>query len=255
MVNNYSDLLPASFNVYIEPFLGAASVFFHLEPREAILGDLNADLIATYQAIKTDWAKLKRSLKYRQMRHLKDESYYYLLREKSPKDIIQRASRFIYLNRTCFNGIYRVNKRGQFNVPRGTKNTVMMETDNFKFASRLLKNTELISGDFETLVSRAKEEDFIFADPPYTVLHNNNGFRKYNEILFSWSDQQRLADALRSAARRGAKILCTNANHFSVRNLYDYPEFSIQVVTRCSIISAAGSSRKNVEELVIRANI
>ncbi len=254
LVNGYADLLPDSFNTYIEPFLGAGSVYFHLRPQKAILGDVNPELIATYQAIKTDWIGLQSSLHYRQRRHLEDTNYYYWLRSKNPKDSIQRASRLIYLNRTCFNGIYRVNQQGQFNVPRGTKDKVLIETDNFEGMSRLLMRAELIAGDFQTLVDRAQEDDFVFADPPYTVLHNYNGFRKYNEVLFSWADQQRLADALLRAARRGAKILCTNANHHSLWSLYDHPEFSLKVVSRFSHISADKASRKSFEELIIQAN-
>lgn len=254
LVHGYADLFPKSFNTYIEPFLGAGSVYFHLQPQKAILGDINPDLVAAYQAIKTDWMGLQSSLRYRQRRHLENANYYYWLRSKNPKNPIQRASRLIYLNRTCFNGIYRVNQQGQFNVPRGTKDKVLIETDDFEGMSRLLMGAELISGDFETLVEQAQTDDFVFADPPYTVLHNYNGFRKYNEVLFSWADQQRLADALLRAARRGAKILCTNANHHSIRCIYDHPEFSLEEVSRFSHISADKASRKYFEELIIRAN-
>lgn len=250
-----ADLLPQSFNRYIEPFLGAGSVFFHVRPDNALLGDVNPDLVATYQAIKDDWQALKNSLHYRQRRHREDaDAYYYWLRGKIPEDLTQRASRLIYLNRTCFNGIYRVNRQGQFNVPRGTKDKVLIETDDFERMSHLLQGADLVTGDFEALVDRAQEDDFVFADPPYTVLHNYNGFRKYNEILFSWADQQRLAQALRRAVRRGAKVLCTNANHHSVRSLYQDTEFTLDVVSRFSRISADNASRKHFEELIIRAN-
>jgi DNA adenine methylase len=255
LVDYYSHLFPQSFNVYIEPFLGAASVYFYMKPKKAILGDLNADLVTTYEVIKTNWKSLENSLAYRHKKHNLDMSYYYWLRDKEPTNLIQRASRFIYLNRTCFNGIYRVNKLGKFNVPRGSKNKVVLDSDDFEGISKLLKGAELISCDFEILVSRAERGDFVFADPPYTVLHNNNGFRKYNDVLFSWKDQERLAVSLLSAARRGVKIFCTNANHYSVRDLYDKSEFSVQVVKRCSRISASSSSRKYVEELVITSNI
>ncbi|MEQ1807093.1 MAG: Dam family site-specific DNA-(adenine-N6)-methyltransferase [Burkholderiaceae bacterium] len=255
LVFSYADELPQSFSTYIEPFLGAGSVFFHMRPEKALLGDVNPDLVATYQAIKNDWQGLENSLRYRQRRHREDaDGYYYWVREKIPEDLTQRASRLIYLNRTCFNGIYRVNRQGQFNVPRGTKAKVVIETDDFERMSRLLRGAELVAGDFEALVDRAEEDDFVFADPPYTVLHNYNGFRKYNEVLFSWGDQQRLAQALLRAARRGAKVLCTNANHHSVRGLYGYPEFTFDVVSRFSRISADNASRKYFEELIIRAN-
>jgi DNA adenine methylase len=226
-----------------------------MRPEKALLGDVNPDLVAAYQAIKNNWQSVENSLRYRQRRHRKDaDGYYYWVREKIPQNLTQRASRLIYLNRTCFNGIYRVNKLGHFNVPKGTKDKVLIETDDFEGISRLLRGAELVAGDFEALVDRAKKDDFVFADPPYTVLHNYNGFRKYNEVLFSWADQQRLAQALLQAARRGAKVLCTNANHHSVRSLYDYPEFTLDVVSRFSRISADNASRKHFEELIIRAN-
>jgi DNA adenine methylase len=148
-----------------------------------------------------------------------------------------------------------VNRQGQFNVPRGSKDKVVIETDDFESMASLLESAELIAGDFEALIDRAASGDFVFADPPYTVRHNYNGFVKYNETLFSWGDQQRLAEALLRAARRGAKVMCTNANHKSVRDLYVAPEFSLRVASRFSTISADITSRKHFEELIIRANM
>jgi DNA adenine methylase len=255
LVGGHAELFPNEYDTYIEPFLGAGSVYFHLKPEKAVLGDVNSELIATYQAIKSDWRALQNSLRYRQRRHREDGDYYYWLRGKNPEELTQRASRLIYLNRTCFNGIYRVNRQGQFNVPRGSKDKVVIETDDFEGMSSLLERAELVAGDFETLIDRAAADDFVFADPPYTVRHNYNGFVKYNEILFSWDDQERLAKALLRAAQRGAKIMCTNANHKSVRELYSLPEFSLQVASRLSTISADAANRKHFEELIIRANM
>ena len=255
-VYNYADLLPTEYGTYIEPFLGAGSVYFYIQPKRALLGDVNIELINAYQVIKDDWQVLENSLKYRQRRHRADaDGYYYWLRGHVPAQLFQQASRLIYLNRTCFNGIYRVNRQGQFNVPRGTKEKVVIDTDNFEAMSKLLTGAELVPGDFELLVDRALENDFVFCDPPYTVRHNYNGFVQYNEVLFSWADQERLAEALLRAARRGVKVLCTNANHQSVRDLYDKRDFKQQVVSRRSPISADSAGRRHFEELVIQANI
>lgn len=255
-VSNHTDLIPERYGTYIEPFLGAGSVYFHLQPRVAVLGDVNADLINAYQAIKDDWQAIENSLRYRQRRHREDaDGYYYWLRDQSPSDRLQQAARLIYLNRTCFNGIYRVNRKGRFNVPRGSKEKIVIETDDFRALSIQLQQAELLVGDFEILVDRAILGDFVFCDPPYTVRHNYNGFRKYNEVLFSWADQERLAGALLRAARRGVQVLCTNANHHSVRDLYSLPEFSLREVSRRSHISADSSNRRDFEELVIQANI
>lgn len=255
LVCNYPELLPDSFGMYIEPFVGAGAVYFHLRPARALLGDINTDLIDTYRALQFDWLGVRNSLRYRRRRHLEDpDTYYYWLREQSPADLVQRASRFIYLNRTCFNGIHRVNRHGKFNVPRGTKNTVVLDTDDFEQTSRALTGAHLESGDFEKLVQRATADDFLFCDPPYTVRHNDNGFRKYNEVLFSWTDQMRLARALKRAAAIGVKIMCTNANHRSVRELYQGSAFKLQVISRYSSLSATSNSRRVFEELIVRAN-
>lgn len=255
-VYNHAELLPAEYKNYIEPFLGAGAVFFHQTPQKAILGDLNIDLINAYIAIKESWEELEASLLDHYIQHCKNPDYYYYwLRAEVPCDSVKRASRLIYLNRTCFNGIYRVNRQGHFNVPKGTKDKVIIETDDFKSISKLLANVELLASDFEILIDRATEGDFVFCDPPYTVRHNYNGFRKYNEILFSWADQERLAQALIRAALRGVKVVCTNANHQSVRDLYQGTLFELGVVSRYSRISAENLGRSHFEELVIRANV
>lgn len=256
-VHQHGHLFPKTYRRYIEPFLGGGAVYFHLRPEQAILGDINPEVIAAYRAIKEHWVGLKRSLAYHQRAHDEngDDEYYYEVRGKSPKKLVQRASRMIYLNRTCFNGIYRVNKQGEFNVPRGDKDAVLMETDDFKAMAALLATAQLRVADFEDLINEASEDDLIFADPPYTVRHNLNGFIKYNEVLFSWADQERLALALKRAASRGAKIMATNANHNSVRSLYSSWDFITRSVSRFSQISADGASRRQFEELIITSNI
>jgi len=254
-VQQHGNIFPTTYRRYIEPFLGGGAVYFHLRPKQAILGDINPDVIAAYHAIKEQWIGLKQSLAYHQRAHDADDDYYYDVRARSPKKLVQRASRMIYLNRTCFNGIYRVNKQGEFNVPRGTKDAVLMDTDNFKAMANLLNGAQLRVGDFENLINEASEDDLVFADPPYTVRHNLNGFVKYNEVLFSWTDQERLARALRRAAARGVKIVATNANHHSVRSLYSGWDFLTRSVSRFSQISADSASRRQFEELIITSNI
>lgn len=250
-VSGYAHLLPMTFNRYIEPFLGGGSVFFHLKPTQSILSDLNAELIATYEAIRDEWLTLNERLASHQSKH--DDDYYYTVRESKPRLSVTKAARLIYLNRTCFNGIYRVNLDGKFNVPKGSKDAVVLETDDFKGAAELLSNAEILASDFEPVVDRSQKNDLVFADPPYTVRHNVNGFLKYNEQLFSWEDQVRLADALARARSRGVKIVSTNANHQSIRDLYMERDFTLKVVSRYSSISADPKSRKQFEELVIIA--
>jgi len=144
--------------------------------------------------------------------------------------------------------------QGRFNVPKGTKNAVLYDNDDFKVIAQALSNADIRVSDFELLTEEARKDDLIFADPPYTVRHNLNGFVKYNETLFSWDDQVRLADALTRARNRGAKIVSTNANHSSVRELYRARGFTLKTVSRFSPISADPESRTQFEELVILAN-
>src|SRR5262249_44908144 len=141
------------------------------------------------------------------------------------------------LNRTCWNGLYRVNLNGDFNVPIGTKNSVLLDTDNFGKISQLLATTELRCQDYEATIDATAEGDLIFADPPYTVKHNHNGFLKYNESIFSWDDQKRLHSALVRAKIRGAHILLLNADHRSVRDLYrGFGEH--RILSRKSVLAA-----------------
>lgn len=251
-IANHAEFLPKKFNRYIEPFLGSGSVFFYLQPKKALLGDANAELIIAFQGIKNNWENLESLLQMHQKKH--GEKHYEKVRAIVPDIPIERAARLIYLNRTCFNGIYRVNLKGEFNVPKGTRDSVIFETDNFKRVSELLANAEIRISDFEALIDEAKRNDFVFADPPYTVRHNLNAFVKYNEKLFSWDDQVRLAKALARARDRGAKIVSTNANHQSVRDLYEEHCFILKVVSRFSPISADPKNRKQFSELVILAN-
>ncbi|TXI77978.1 MAG: Dam family site-specific DNA-(adenine-N6)-methyltransferase [Dechloromonas sp.] len=233
-VQRHADLLPSTFNRYIEPFLGGGSVFFHLQPKQSLLGDTNPDLIAAYRGIKENWKGVVKSLQYHSRQH--SDEHYYEVRERRPKEGVPRASRMIYLNRTCFNGIFRVNLRGEFNVPRGTKDAVLLDTDCFEQMSKLLEGADIRIADFEVLIDEARAGDLIFADPPYTVRHNFNGFVKYNEKLFSWQDQERLAKALIRAKNRGVHILATNANHLSIRELYDDYGFDLITTSRYSSI-------------------
>lgn len=250
-VKHFSDFLPNKYNRYIEPFLGSGSVYFHLQPKHAILGDINEELIITYIAIRDNWKLVEEKLIGHKKKHDDDENYYYEIRKSKPINPFNRAARFIYLNRTCFNGIYRVNKKGEFNVPKGTRDSVIFDTDDFESVSNVLSTAEIYAIDFETLIDQSGSDDLVFADPPYTVRHNQNGFIKYNEKLFSWNDQIRLANVLERAAKRGSKIISTNANHELIRDLYLEKGFRIETISRYSSISANPSKRNSFEEVVI----
>jgi DNA adenine methylase len=235
---------------YIEPFLGGGAIFFALNPAKAELSDLNKELIQTYTTIREDWKGVWMKLLEHQRRHLKDDDYYYLIRDSRPHGDTGRAAKFIYLNRTCFNGLYRVNLRGEFNVPKGTKDKVIFIYDSFAEVSARLRRASLGHSDFEAVIDGAGSEDFLFVDPPYTVNHNLNGFLKYNEKIFSWSDQERLAACLKRFARRGGKALVTNAAHQSVIDLYT-DVGPMRAVRRHSVMASENARRNEVEEVLV----
>lgn len=210
--------IPRSYQRYVEPFLGSGALFFHLAPPRALLSDLNKELIGLYQVLKDHPGKLWAIMQRHHHAHSKE--YYYKIRTSTPDDPLEAAGRFLYLNRTCWNGLYRVNLKGTFNVPIGTKNTVVFDSDDFDAVSERLANTEIRCSDFEDVIAECGNGDFIFVDPPYTVQHNFNNFLKYNEKIFSWDDQLRLRAAVERAAHRGAFIAITNADHETVRQLY-----------------------------------
>lgn len=248
LANQYQDIFPAEYDRLVEPFAGSAAVFFSFLPRNAWLNDLNVELINTYRAIGNDWQSVLDALRQHQKKH--STSYYYQVRESNPRLEKSRAAKFIYLNRTCFNGLYRVNLKGKFNVPIGTKNTVLLPSDDFQAVGELLKNIKLTSLDFESVIDNTGPKDFLFVDPPYTVRHNLNGFIKYNEKLFSWSDQIRLRDSVFRARARGVRILMSNADHHSIRELYADCS-NMMVASRRSVMAAQSENRKITTELLI----
>lgn len=243
--------VPPSYGRYIEPFLGSGALFFRLAPGNALLSDLNAELIETYQAIRDHSDRILFLLEGHQQAHSND--HYYAVRSKAPIGAVERAARFIYLNRTCWNGLYRVNRDGRFNVPIGTKTKVTFEEGHLRKIAGLLGAADIRSGDFEQYVDLARDGDLLFLDPPYTANHNLNGFLKYNEKIFSWSDQVRLRDAALRAVNRGAYVIVTNADHKSVRDLYEKP-FSFEEVCRASVLAGKASARKRTTEALFTAN-
>lgn len=246
---NYSELFPKKYDRYIEPFLGSGAVFFHLKPSKALLSDLNRELIATYRSVKKNSAEIEKKLSLHQRKHT--TAYYYKIRSSLFDDPIDKAAQFIYLNRTCWNGLYRVNVEGTFNVPIGTKSKVILDTDNWPLVSEALQKATLYARDFEKTVDAAEKGDFLFIDPPYTVKDCNDGFVKYNNQSFSWADQVRLKDAAVSAHKRGAKIMLTNIDHPSIKKLYSGVGKAV-TLDRASVISGSANGRGRYSELVIR---
>lgn len=232
--------IPSEYNRLVEPFLGGAAVFFALEPQAALLSDVNLDLIELYEVVRDFPAALERVMRWHQHKHSHD--HYYQIRGRVYRDPVWRAARTLYLNRTCWNGLYRVNRQGEFNVPIGTKSLVISEDESFEEASKLLQKAQIFCQDFEETIDACGEGDFLFVDPPYTVKRNMNGFLKYNEVIFRWEDQVRLCAALVRAKGRGCTIVVTNADHDSVRQLYA-GIFAYRPVQRQSVLSGSSAGR------------
>jgi DNA adenine methylase len=246
---DFVEALP-SFERYIEPFLGGGAGFFALKPSEAVLSDINPELINLYEKIREKPQTITRGLRFLQRAHNKE--LYYKIRARGYTAGTCGAIRTLYLNRTCWNGLFRLNMQGQFNVPIGTKNTIHDNNESFENYSALLRPVTLLCQDFEKTISIAKRGDLLFVDPPYTVKHNVNGFLKYNESIFSWDDQMRLARSLQKAKNRGASVILTNADHKSVRSLYS--GFGVHnSVSRCSVISGKNTGRSKTTELIVVA--
>ena len=248
LVHQYGTLFPSQYKRYLEPFLGGGAVFFHLTPHRAVISDTNSDLINVYQCLKKHAKTIDKHLS--NLHHKHNKMLYYRIRAMRPTDVIERAVRFLYLNRTCFNGIYRVNLRGDFNVPIGAKDLVEYPKNYLQGIANCLRHVLIRVADFEETIDKAAIGDFVFVDPPYTVMHNNNNFVKYNANLFSWADQLRLALAIKRAARRGASIMIANADHQSVRELYgDFGNH--YCVSRSSVLAADSLYRRKTTELLI----
>lgn len=182
--------------------------------------------------------------------HAHCEDFYYSVRASKPTDPIKKAAWSLYLNRTCWNGLFRVNLKGEFNVPIGTKTKVFSSLREFSGASQLLQKCELVQADFESIIDQAKKDDIVFADPPYFEKNRNIRFLKYNSNVFAWPDQLRLRDSLVRATQRGAICFVTNANHRSLVKLYE-DNGTIHYLTRQSVVSGSNSGRGKDKEILV----
>ncbi len=239
---------PESIDSYYEPFLGGAAVFLKLLPRNAVLSDTNAELINLYQCVRDHPDALVKTIAA--MKNSKKA--YYETRESRPRVDVTRAARFLYLTRLSFNGIYRVNLDGIFNVPYGRKrHLAVCDEERITAVHKALRGATLLVADFEGATKNASKGSVAYFDPPYTVAHANNGFVKYNERIFSWEDQVRLAAHADLLATRGCHVVISNADHDSIRKLYK--NFRVQAITRYSRIAASSTHRRKITELIITA--
>ncbi len=233
---------------YYEPFLGGGAVFFGLSPKRAVLSDLNAELMNVYGMTKVHPDELIRKVKDMQVSSVA----YKVIRKATGGSKLDRAARFLYLNRTCFGGIYRLNKKGAFNVPYGggaRKPNILWERGLITKAAQVLRGAKLFASDFEPIIDQSGSGDVVYCDPTYTVTHDFNGFVRYNEQNFAWSDQERLALCIDRAVNRGATVILSNAHHTCIKALFVSPfRFLLE---RASTVSAKMSGRRDVREYVL----
>lgn len=206
------------FEHYHEPFLGGGAIFFSMQhSKRAYLSDSNSQLINAYVHVRDNPEELIKLLKRLPNT---EEDYYRIRNEITADNTVENAAKFLYLNQTSYNGLYRVNRNGQYNVPYGFRSNWEYEPDRIRAASFKLKNTRITAGDFETNKYRIKENDLVFLDPPYTVSHNHNGFISYNQKLFSLDDQIRLKKFIEYIKKKGAFYILTNAAHETIREIF-----------------------------------
>lgn len=246
LIKHLGNVKVSKFNNYHEPFLGGGATFFFLQPQNhSYLSDLNSDLIETYQALKINATGVIKTLET----FLNTEGEYYRIRDRQYKSPIQRAAKFIYLNQTSFNGIYRVNLKGVYNVPYGFRNKNFLDRQNLLDVQIALKNTVIEACDFYSTIKNIRKGDLIFLDPPYTVSHNNNGFIKYNEKLFSLDDQIRLSKLIDHIKRKKAYYILTNAAHKTINEIFDRGDRRL-TLNRASLIGGINSKRGQTNEYV-----
>ena len=241
-------LLPPTYFRYVEPFVGGGAFFFSLSPAVALINDLNAELIQCYEVVRDTPDALLRVLST--MSVGKDEFYRWRSIAPSELEPVFRAARFIYLNKTCFNGLYRVNRQGQFNSPFGGYTSVALaDKDNLYACSEALSRAVVTSGDYRGAVASAVKGDFVYLDPPYVPVGKYSDFNRYTTQPFSGSNQEELAELFIELDRRGCFVLLSNSKHPTVEALYRaYPQLTVRMPR---FVNCKGDKRGDVDELIV----
>lgn len=253
LLDELIDRLPQDYNCYFEPFVGGGALFFELTPNRAYLSDLNHELINTYQVIRDNPKKLIEYLK----QHYYEKDYYYLIRnidrtvEYNDWPNEKRAARMIYLNRCGFNGLYRVNSKGQFNTPFGRyTNPKIVDEENIISCSLALRNADIKVASFESVESIAKAGDFVYFDPPYVPLSATSKFTNYNSNAFDLKMQEELFKVCRSLNSKGVYFMLSNSSAPYVLELYR--DFKIDIVQAVRAINSVATKRGAVDEVIVR---
>lgn len=233
---------------YHEPFLGGGAIYFSMEhAKRSYLSDANSQLINTYVQVRDNPEEL---IEFFMRLPNTEDDYYRIRAEITGDNTVENAARFLYLNQTSYNGLYRVNREGRYNVPYGFRANWIYDPERIRAASLLLQNTRISTGDFEVNKYRIKENDLVFLDPPYTVSHNNNGFIAYNQKLFSLEDQQRLKRFIEYIKAKGAFYILTNAAHETIREIFLTQGDRIVELQRNSLIGGRNATRAAISEYI-----
>lgn len=244
---------PKKYNTYIEPFVGGGAIYFHLKPKKAILIDNNKELINCFKVIKRDVNGLIQSLK----KHKNEKNYFYTIRavDRNPEifdkwNDVEKASRTIYMNKCCYNGLYRVNNKGQFNAPFGKyKNPTFCDESNLKAVHFQLQTAEIMNSPFEECLKYSKQNDFVYFDPPYHPLSQTANFTSYTRDNFGEESQKKLADVFKALDNRGCKLMLSNSYNDFILDLYK--DFTIIELSAKRAINSDASKRGEIKEVLV----
>lgn len=252
--------LPEKFGSYFEPFLGGGALLFHLLSKnknlKGYVSDLNSDLILSYVTIRDYLPGLLKSLQKHSDRYFSDsKSYYYSVRESNPSGKIEKVSRLLFLNRTCFNGLYRVNSKGKFNVPLGRySHPNIIQEENLTSVNQFLNKSKIMikCQDFSSTVEKAKKGDFVYFDPPYQPISKTANFTSYTNGNFGINDLKRLAKVSNELAKKGVNVLLSNSSSKQVRDLFSDNRWKIIKIEANRAINSASDKRTGHFELLIK---
>ena len=254
LLEQYKPFLPASYERYHEPFLGGGALFFYLAPqlqaqgKRAFLSDLNPELVNVYRCVRDRVEEVIAQLSVHKQKHGK--THYYEVRSQLPTDAIARAARFIYLNKTCYNGLYRENSKGGFNVPIGRyKNPQICAPDLLQAASSALQMADISERPFSAVLDRASDaSDFVYFDPPYHPLSETSRFTAYSRYRFGVEQQTALKDIIAQLSARQVRVLVSNSDCLFIRKLY--AEFDVKTIDAARSINSKASKRGKITEVL-----
>ncbi|MCF2971668.1 DNA adenine methylase [Synechococcus sp. Nb3U1] len=268
LLSQYEPFFPQEWGTYHEPFLGGGAVFFHLAQRQrpldgptkfpidpqpnppfqATLSDINPELVNVYRCVRDQVEDLIAQLTLHQAQHSSD--YYYALRAAKAQDSLWRAARLLYLNKTCFNGLYRENSRGHFNVPLGRyRNPRICDADNLRAASQVLQGIELAVQPFWQILERVKPGDLVYLDPPYHPLSSSSSFTAYSHFSFGEAEQRQLREVFGALVQQQVQVMLSNSDCPFVRELYR--GFPVYTISASRAINSQGHKRGRIPEVLV----